>query len=389
MLQLQRSWMDRLSEHGVQTEFTGADTVCLRSIPTDSNCFSKPESNLLIKRPREGMPFWMFVDIDLEYRGANGNLGRLFAGGATKQGWRLVRTSGDPTADLRDVIEDGLEMLGSPACSVPSRSKAHDVIREPGPRSGRSGEPEHGRLLSLVGVNLTELTAEETGESVLFRDEEIDEVASIVLQRKPQSCIVEGGPGIGKSALTRGLAVRLRSIRPTWNVASVDLGVLFAGTQFDADRENLLRQLVTEARDVDAVLVLENVDLAFREARHGRFLLVEAAGAGTRVVGLGRTGFAAAVEHDPRFRVLQLAELSRRQTVRILADAWPRIATHNRLELESATDVLDEVVELAASSPGHLPGKAVRLLDLSSSRAAVLGAARLDPVHVYLAGGDR
>src|SRR5881296_3085854 len=103
---------ERLKQLRVHVVVPDGDTVLLRNVPANDRFFNKPRTNLLIKRPREGMPYLICVDEDLDYTGTDAALCRVFVAGHKQQGWRVLMVGRDARANVEKVIEEALNAVG-------------------------------------------------------------------------------------------------------------------------------------------------------------------------------------------------------------------------------------------------------------------------------------
>jgi hypothetical protein len=101
-----------------------ARSMACATAPTsaDSLCFNKPQTSVLVKRPRAGLTFLVCVDEDLEYMGPDCELARVFAAADRQQGWRVVSAGAGVCPQAEDVVQQALAMLGAPsAAAVPAK----------------------------------------------------------------------------------------------------------------------------------------------------------------------------------------------------------------------------------------------------------------------------
>ena len=367
----------------MRIEVPDRDTVLFKNVPlTAEGCFNKERTNLLCKKTGTSAAFLVFVDEDLTYHGRDAELHKAFTGGPTQSGWRVLMLGNIGQTDPQVAAERGLAALGFPDGSPRLRF-------ENGSGGGRQEQGESSAL-DAFSVNLSEaVDADEHLEPTVGRVAETEAVVSCLLRwgqtRLPLLC---GASGVGKSNLFYNAARLLRRVRPGIAFLRIDLADAFAGTLFEAEREKLLAAMLKEAgaRDGDVVLALEHLECAVREVSHGLALLSEALYRGTRIAGTTLP------RHRPRLRQ---APLARRSQPILLADVSPaetgailerlrgRIAAHHRLEISPTVASL--CLRRAVRLPGHLPAKAIMLLDESASNASLLGTKAVSPDDVCAA----
>jgi len=364
----------RLRLHHVQVRTTDEGTVVLRNVPVNERCFNKARTNLLVKRPQHGLPCLIGVDEDLEYRGTDPSLARAFSGGTTQQGWRVVFVDSRVQADLGRVVEDALRAVGfdgvEPVWTAP-------------PDATRSA----GGLAARFGVDLSCADENTRPVSTVGRTETVAEVLSSILQLHPRLPLVAGNPGVGKSHLLQAVADRLRASRPDWRVIRIDLGHLFAGTMFDAEREHLLEAVLNEVACREGhVLALERIDLTLTGTRHGGLELGRAVDAGGRLVGTTLPSFLPLFEVAPFWRhvhVVRLDALSPAEARDVVRAALPALSVHHQVQIDDAA--VATAVDCARTLSGHLPATALALIDAACARARLSGVATVDPSIVYVA----
>lgn len=362
----------RLRRSQIQVQAPDGDTVLLQNVPADRRFFNKPHTNLLLKRPRQGMPYLICVDEDLEYTGRDRSLARIFGGAHRQHGWRVLLVENKPPDDIQKVIEDALAVLGFDKS-------------EPGAPSARS--TAGGSVLTGFGADLSRATGEDRTETI-GRDEEIERVTACVLGWQTRLAVIGGAPGVGKTNLLHAVAAKLKAYRPSLRLVSVDLGVLFAGTLFESEREGVLTTLVKEAAAAPGTAVgMEHLELAVLGTPRGAFLLSEALDCGVGLIGTTLPAFTDKLTVAPlarRLDVIELPEMDPLAASAVLARLARKIAAHYHIRIEES--VPSEVVKRSLTLAGNLPAKAIALLDAAAGRAAYTGAGEVGLYHVYLAG---
>lgn len=111
--------------------------------------------------------------------------------------------------------------------------------------------PADGTVLDLFAVNLTAQAKEGKIDPILGRDEEIIQIIEVLSRRKKSNPIVLGEPGVGKTALIEGLAIKIASdevpdVLKNNQVYSLDLGSLQAGTKMRGEFEKRFKAVISE-----------------------------------------------------------------------------------------------------------------------------------------------
>jgi len=128
-----------------------------------------------------------------------------------------------------------------------------------------SGEKPAG--LSAFGTDLTRAAAEGRLDPVVGREEEIERMVQILGRRKKNNPVLIGEPGVGKSAIVEGLALRIaqRQVPPALyhkRIFSLDLSSLVAGTKYRGQFEERINALVRElSRSKQTILFIDEIHM--------------------------------------------------------------------------------------------------------------------------------
>jgi len=372
-----------LRRSGVHIEVPDRDTVLFKDVPLRTRgCFNKEHTNLLCKKSGTGAAYLVFVDEDLSYRGPDTELHKTFSAGPTQSGWRVLVLGNTGQADAELAVENGLAALGFPDGEPQLRIETELGVKGP-------GEGDRQGPLEAFALNLSErVVADENMEPTVGRVSETEAAVSCLLRwGQARLPLIAGPSGVGKSNLLYAVARRLRMARPDLALLRVDMAELFSGALFEADREKMLTVLLKEAeKKGDIVLVFEHLECAAQEVSHGLALLSEALDKGIKVAGT------ALPRHLARFRGATLTRRSQpillkdpspRETADILARLRGQIAAHHHLEI--SPDMVRLCLKKAMHLPGHLPAKAIVILDESASNASLLGTKSVSPDDVSAA----
>ena len=388
MLKVQRQLYARLQELKVQIRVVDDDTVILERLPLNTHFYNKSYTNLVVRRvasPRTSdsrgndaraasSELLLGVDDNLEYRGKDPEIRRLFAGNATKDGWRALYVQ---QADgVETVVEPALAILGSER-----REPAY-----PNPQEAGRDTPD------LVGPGQEVPGLTTLGEDVACPDwvgplvgmeSEMEEVLVGLFSAPPCIPVIAGDPGVGKTRLVQALAVRLGARTPPWRMIGVATTRLLSRPPFDPDRAELLRAVLEEAATLEnTALVFEQMDLLL-EIPGGALLLARAADRGVRMVGTALSGglsrFAdARLAH--RTHVVEIPEPEPETATSILMAARAGIEARHGVSI--AEGAVRTAVAAASRLPGQLPAKGLVLLERSSARSALSGAGVVGPEDV-------
>lgn len=121
------------------------------------------------------------------------------------------------------------------------------------------------KYLDTYGINLTTKATEGKVDRIIGREKEIDRVVQILNRRSKNNPVLIGEPGVGKTAIAEGLAVRIIDKKvPTkllnTEIYLLDLTALVAGTQFRGQFESRMKALIEEAKKAgNIILIIDEV----------------------------------------------------------------------------------------------------------------------------------
>ncbi|MGY6559745.1 MAG: ATP-dependent Clp protease ATP-binding subunit [Nitritalea sp.] len=141
-------------------------------------------------------------------------------------------------AEADDPDEDSAKMFGSSGSGSSGSSKA-------------SNEKSRTPVLDNFGRDLTKMAEEDKLDPIIGREKEIERVAQILSRRKKNNPILIGEPGVGKTAIAEGLALRIvqkKVSRVLFNkrVVTLDLASLVAGTKYRGQFEERMKAVMNE-----------------------------------------------------------------------------------------------------------------------------------------------
>jgi ATP-dependent Clp protease ATP-binding subunit ClpA len=262
-------------------------------------------------------------------------------------------------------------------------------------RRGRGGAPA-GDPLKAFTQDLTLLAQRGGIDPLIGRDKEIQRTLHILQRRRKNNPVYVGDPGVGKTALVEGLALKIANgevpepFRQT-KVYRLDLGALIAGTRYRGDFENRLKAVLHAlAEQENPVLFIDEIHTVVGAGSAGRGtmdasnLLKPALQDGTlRCIGATtweefRQTFQSDQALARRFQKVEVTEPSAEETTKILLGLKDRYEKHHGVAF--TPEAIDNAALLADRymRDRRLPDKAIDLLDEAGAAVALRGGAEVN-----------
>lgn len=243
------------------------------------------------------------------------------------------------------------------------------------------------KYLDKYAINLNDKAMEKKIDAVIGRDKELERIIQILNRRNKNNPILIGEPGVGKTAIAEGLAVRIIEKKvPTKlldkEVYLLDLTAVVAGTQFRGQFEGRMKTIVDEvSENQNIILVIDEVHniIGAGETQGGALnaanILKPALARGDIQV-IGATTleeYRKYIEKDSalerRFQPILVEEPSVEETIEILNNIKIYYEDYHKVKISE--DVIKETVKLSERyiSDRYLPDKAIDVIDEASSRA--------------------
>jgi ATP-dependent Clp protease ATP-binding subunit ClpC len=242
------------------------------------------------------------------------------------------------------------------------------------------------QTLDEFGRDLTELAREGKLDPVVGRHGEIERVMQILCRRTKNNPCLIGDPGVGKTAIAEGLALRIVSgdipeILKNKRIVALDLAGLVAGTKYRGEFEERMKKVMEEVRKSEGQVVLfidELHTLVGAGAAEGAIdasNIMKPALARGELQCIGATTqdeFRKYIERDAalerRFQSVKVKEPSEEEAVEILRGLRERYEAHHLVEITD--DAITSAVQLSQRyiSDRTLPDKAIDLIDEAASR---------------------
>ncbi len=248
---------------------------------------------------------------------------------------------------------------------------------------------EKFQALEKYGIDLVEQANRGKLDPVIGRDQEIRRVIQVLSRRTKNNPVLIGEPGVGKTAIAEGLALRIVAGDAPENlknkrVVALDLGALVAGAKYRGDFEERLKAVLREIQDADGSIILFIDELhtvvgagrAEGGADAANLLKPALARGDLRCIGATTLDeYRQYIEKDAalerRFQPVKIGEPSVDDTIAILRGLKQRYETHHGVKIKDSALVAAAELSHRYISDRFLPDKAIDLVDEAASRLAM------------------
>ena len=240
--------------------------------------------------------------------------------------------------------------------------------------------------LSRFAVNLNEKASQGKLDPVIGRDDEIRRVLQILSRRTKNNPILVGEPGVGKTAISEGIAQKIVDGDVPENlksrkIYSLDLGALIAGAKYQGEFEERLKGVVKEVVDSDGeiILFIDEIHTLVGAGRTSGAMdasnILKPALARGELRTIGSTTldeyqkyFETDKALERRFQMVMVEEPSPAASISIMRGLKERYENHHKVRIED--DALIAAVELSHRyiTSRFLPDKAIDLVDEAASK---------------------
>jgi ATP-dependent Clp protease ATP-binding subunit ClpA len=299
----------------------------------------------------------------------------------------LLRSQGVNKLDVLNYLSHGIPKDGG--APTPAFVQGDD---EGGART--SGDP-----LQQFAVNLIERAKAGEIDPLIGRSLELERTIQILCRRRKNNPLFVGEPGVGKTAIAEGLALKIQknevpAVLKDVEVYSLDMGAVLAGTKYRGEFEQRLKAVLTAlTAKKDAILFIDEIHtIVGAGAVSGGTMdasnILKPAIASGKLRCIGSTTYSeykASFERDRalarRFQKIEVGEPSVAETIEILKGLKTYYEQHHGVTFT------DEAITLAAELSAkyvhdrHLPDKAIDVLDEAGARARILASTTTASTH--------
>ena len=257
---------------------------------------------------------------------------------------------------------------------------------------GKAGKRERGKkgkkTLDEFGKNLTQRASEGKIDPVIGREEEINRVMQILARRTKNNPCLVGDPGVGKTAIAEGLALKIAKgdvpdILQGKSVYSIDMGSMVAGSKYRGDFEERIKNVLTEATsDPNIILVIDEIHTLIGagggEGSLDAANIMKPMLTKNELQIIGATTmdeYSKYIEKDSalerRFQKVIVDEPSTSEAIQILKGLRPRYEEHHKIRITD--EAIEQAVMLSSRyvSDRFLPDKAIDLVDEAAARKRI------------------
>ena len=247
-------------------------------------------------------------------------------------------------------------------------------------------ENKQYQFLPRFATNLNELAAAGKLDPVIGRDDEIRRVLQILSRRTKNNPILVGEPGVGKTAISEGIAQKIVNMQVPENlkdklVYSLDMGALIAGAKYQGEFEERLKGVVKEVVDSEGkiILFIDEIHTLVGAGKTSGAMdasnILKPALARGELRTIGSTTldeyqkyFEADKALERRFQMVMVDEPSPAESIAILRGLKERYENHHKVRIED--DALIAAVNLSHRyiTSRFLPDKAIDLVDEAASK---------------------
>lgn len=262
---------------------------------------------------------------------------------------------------------------------------------------GKTANPDTPALDSF-GHDLTQAATNGKIDIVIGREKEIERVAQILSRRKKNNPVIIGEPGVGKSSIVEGLAMRIvqRQVSPVLfnkRIYTLDIASMVAGTQYRGQFEERMKSVMNELRQhPEIILFIDEIHTIIGAGNQAGQLdaanILKPALARGEIQCIGATTpneYRTSIEKDGalerRFQKVMVEPPTTAETLLIIKMLAPAYAAHHNVIYTDS--VLEACVSLTERyiSDRSFPDKAIDVMDEAGARTHLLAPALPAVVH--------
>src|SRR5688572_2378433 len=245
------------------------------------------------------------------------------------------------------------------------------------------------QALQRYGRDLVQAAQQGKLDPVIGRDEEIRRTMQVLSRRTKNNPVLIGEPGVGKTAIVEGLAIRMANgdvpaVLQDKRIIALDMGLLIAGAKYRGEFEDRLKAVIKEVTQSEGqvILFIDELHTVVGAGRAegamdaGNLLKPALARGELRTIGATTIDeYRKHIEKDAalerRFQPILVGEPSVEDTIAILRGLKQRYETHHGVRIQDSAIVSAAVLSDRYIQDRFLPDKAIDLVDEAASRLRI------------------
>lgn len=265
----------------------------------------------------------------------------------------------------------------------------HNRETKSGGSKNSMSEFEIDSVLEDYCTDLNAVAQEGDIDPVIGRDTEIEEISQIMARRNKSNVLMVGDPGVGKTAITEGLALKIVNgevpdYLKDWTVYNLDIGTLLAGSKFRGEFEERLRDVIDALTARGKCIMFVDEAHQMKGAGSGQSSDVDFANMIKPAIAKGKIKVIASTTWDEYATSFEKDRALMRRFHRVTVDEpAPSVAkdilrgTRSYFESFHDANITDEAIDVAVDysvryqSDRKLPDKAIDLIDSACARQRV------------------
>ena len=289
---------------------------------------------------------------------------------------------------LTQTKSEAKEILGAAGVDHAAVLTALKDVRG-GARVTDQNPEEKYQALQKYGRDLVEMARLGRIDPVIGRDEEIRRAMQVLARRTKNNPVLIGEPGVGKTAIVEGLAIRMLNgdvpaVLANKRIIALDMGALIAGAKYRGEFEDRLKAVIKEVTDAsgEIILFIDELHTVVGAGKTegsmdaGNLLKPALARGELRTIGATTLDeYQKYIEKDAalerRFQPIQVGQPSVPDTIAILRGLKQRYETHHGVRITDGAIVSAATLSDRYITDRFLPDKAIDLIDEAASRLRI------------------
>jgi ATP-dependent Clp protease ATP-binding subunit ClpA len=294
-----------------------------------------------------------------------------------------------------------LDILNYISHEMPDKESYTTEAEEPDGKTDKNGEDAKNKAdpLKVFTTELVQKAAEGKIDPLIGREPELERTVQVLCRRRKNNPVFVGDPGVGKTAMAEGLALKIQSgevpdLLKDVRIFSLDLGALLAGTKFRGDFEKRLKGVITALKKIkDAVLFIDEIHTivgagATSSGSMDASNIMKPFLASGEMRCIGSTTYEEYQNHlekdralSRRFEKIEISEPTTEETYKILKGIKSYYEEHHDIvytdpSLKSAADLSAKYL-----NDRYLPDKAIDVIDETGAFLRLTGGGFRKKVH--------